>query len=64
MKCCRHHRLHTTDTRGFTDDAFTQAALRERRMVAGHAHAGAALLALIGGILLFGLCKSGRRCSR
>ncbi|MHB9003317.1 MAG: hypothetical protein ACYC6C_04545 [Coriobacteriia bacterium] len=66
MKCCHPHVQglgKNTDER-FDDDDFTQAALRERRMVAAHAHAGALVLSLIGGILLFGLCKSGRRCAR
>ena len=67
--CCGHggHGGHAamlaTDER-YAEDDFTQAAMGERRALAAHAHAGAALLALIGAALLFGLVKSAHRRAR
>lgn len=60
MKCCHAHAITKTDDPRFESDDFTQAALRERRAFAAHAHAGALLLSLIGGVLLFGLCRAHR----
>ncbi len=58
MKCCHGRALSAVDDPRFQDDDFTQAALRERRARAAHAHAAAALLSLVGGFVLFGLIKS------
>jgi hypothetical protein len=61
MKCCDGHTMmHAEDPR-FEDDAFTRDALRARRANTAHAHAGAFLLALVGGALFFGLLKSVHR---
>jgi hypothetical protein len=61
MHCCKHpNALALADDPRFGDDEFTQAALRERRARAAHAHGASLILALIGGVLLFGLF---RRCS-
>ena len=62
-KCCGHHSHEGTlaiDER-YAEDDFTQAAGVERRARAAHAHAGAALIAFIGALLLFGLVKSVHR---
>ncbi|MHB1135930.1 MAG: hypothetical protein ACYC1X_03935 [Coriobacteriia bacterium] len=58
MKCCHGHALSTVDDPRFEGDEFTQAALRERRARAAHAHAAASLLSVVGGLLFFGLVKS------
>ena len=62
MKCCHGHALNsaTTDPR-FEGDEFTQAALREQRARAAHAHGAALMLSVIGGVLFFGLMKSVHR---
>lgn len=64
MKCCHGHSLATavTDPR-FEGDEFTQAALREQRARAAHAHGAALLLSVIGGVLFLGLMKSIHRRS-
>lgn len=58
MHCCKnnHHTL-ATDPR-FEGDDFTQAALRESRVRAAHAHGLFGLfVALVGGMFLFGLLR-------
>lgn len=58
MKCCHHHTSAIEADPGFDGDDFTQAAARERRALAAHAHGAALLLSIIGGILFFGVMKS------
>jgi len=59
--CTCNHALSTDPQ--FADDGFTQAALVERRARAAHAHASAAILAGLAGLVLFGLGRMlfGRR---
>ncbi len=61
MKCCHGHALTADDDPRFAEDDFTQAAVRERRARAAHAHAGALVLTLIGALLFFGAMKSVHR---
>jgi len=64
MKCCHGHALSAVDDPRFEDDVFTKVAVRERRARAVHAHAAALLMALVGGLLFFGLVKSIHRRTR
>lgn len=63
MNCCHGTRISTTDPR-FEGDDFTEAAGRERRARAAHAHGAAFLLSLIGAVFFFGLMKSVHRTLR
>lgn len=65
-KCCGHggHAAALVTDERYAEDDFTQAAVGERRARAAHAHAGAALIAFIGAVLLFGLVKSVHRRAR
>lgn len=61
MHCCNHpDALVSTDDARFGEDEFTQAALRERRARAAHAHGGSLVLAILGGLFLYGLFKHRR----
>lgn len=64
-KCCGHGRADSlsTDPR-FEDDDFTQAAARERRAYAAHAHGIALLLTVLGGLCFFGIAKKTFRNDR
>jgi hypothetical protein len=64
MKCCHGHTLSTVDDPRFAGDDFTQAAVRERRAHAAHAHGAALLLSMIGGAVLFFLVKAIHRDDR
>lgn len=59
MHCCKHaHGTALAVDPRFAEDDFTQAALRERRARAAHAHGLFGLLvAAIGGVVLFGLFR-------
>lgn len=61
MKCCHGHVSTIVADPRFEGDDFTQAAVRERRARAAHAHGAAMLLSLLGGLLFFGLLKSVHR---
>jgi hypothetical protein len=57
MHCCNpNNTLATTDKR-FDDDGFTNAALAERQTAAAHGHAAAAVMAVVGGIVMIGLMR-------
>lgn len=60
MHCCKHHPTALAADDRFGEDDFTQAALRERRARAAHAHGASLLLAVIGGLALFGLFRKRR----
>lgn len=60
MKCCHGNTCVDGDPR-FSNDEFTQAAVRERRARAAHAHAAFFLLSLVGGALFFKLVKAAHR---
>jgi hypothetical protein len=61
MHCCKHpNTLALNEDSQFSDDGFTQAALSERRARAAHAHGGSLVLAILGGLFLYGLFKRRR----
>ena len=57
MHCCKHHSTALSTDPRVGDDDFTKAALREQRARAAHAHGASLLLAVLGGLVLFGLFR-------